>query len=459
MRLFLKNGKAVLQNGRAVLCDECPCGECQYTYYVDHSLPESGDGKTWETAFNSINDVFNSGEIDNQRKRLCTIYVKIKGEVNYAISGLFLGINLQEYGEVWLQPSEESGKIKCTLDYNSIPLLREQRQLGQLYRGSNMFLVFDRWDISAKTDYKNYSDSVNGGANNGLFVECNRVRIIDSNIYFFNDLLSNQYLKRTYLVNGSSDFSIYNSDVTIDLVRYDGIKDDDSGAAVFAAFSMVQNAKNVNVKINFDLNGYPSGSTAGNPGEFELAGFYYGWGYGSKLEKINVDFSGRILATQARLKAYEFWYPTAGKTTISDCTSSFSLDFNVMETDTFNYPEAWFCRFHSRYLENIIFSNCEQHCELYYYYNDENFDYREENLCRGYCNPITNTDDLLLSSASMNATEPSPSTACRYAEDTGEKAFPAAPCRGNRIICHKIEGHTSYTKACTPEKCKYYTES
>ena len=51
------------------------------------------------------------------------------------------------------------------------------------------------------------------------------------------------------------------------------------------------------------------------------------------------------------------------------------------------------------------------------------------------------------------------STSCRYAEDTGELAFPAAPCRGNRIICHKIEGHTSYTKACTPEKCKYYEES
>ena len=53
---------------------------------------------------------------------------------------------------------------------------------------------------------------------------------------------------------------------------------------------------------------------------------------------------------------------------------------------------------------------------------------------------------------------PSPSTSCRYAEDTGERAFPAAPCRGNRIICHKIEGHVSYTKACAPEKCNYYEE-
>ena len=50
------------------------------------------------------------------------------------------------------------------------------------------------------------------------------------------------------------------------------------------------------------------------------------------------------------------------------------------------------------------------------------------------------------------------STVCRYAEDTGELAFSSAPCRGSRIICHKIDGHVSYTKACTPEKCKYYEE-
>ena len=64
-------------------------------------------------------------------------------------------------------------------------------------------------------------------------------------------------------------------------------------------------------------------------------------------------------------------------------------------------------------------------------------------------------------SASMlrTASAASPSTSCKYAEDTGERAFPAAPCRGNRIICHKIDGHTSYTKACSPEKCKFYEES
>ena len=45
---------------------------------------------------------------------------------------------------------------------------------------------------------------------------------------------------------------------------------------------------------------------------------------------------------------------------------------------------------------------------------------------------------------------------CKYAEDTGERAFVAAPCRGNKIICRKIDGHISYTKACCAEQCKFF---
>jgi hypothetical protein len=50
-------------------------------------------------------------------------------------------------------------------------------------------------------------------------------------------------------------------------------------------------------------------------------------------------------------------------------------------------------------------------------------------------------------------------TKCVYAEDTGEIAFLRAPCRGNKIICHKIDGHISYTKACNPNNCKFYEKS
>lgn len=54
MKPYLKNGRIVMQNGRAILCDECPC-ECYRTFYLDTTLPEGGDGKSWETAFNDMN--------------------------------------------------------------------------------------------------------------------------------------------------------------------------------------------------------------------------------------------------------------------------------------------------------------------------------------------------------------------------------------------------------------------
>lgn len=45
---------------------------------------------------------------------------------------------------------------------------------------------------------------------------------------------------------------------------------------------------------------------------------------------------------------------------------------------------------------------------------------------------------------------------CRYLEDTGELAFPSAPCRGNRVICRKLDGYVTYRQACTPSRCKFY---
>lgn len=45
---------------------------------------------------------------------------------------------------------------------------------------------------------------------------------------------------------------------------------------------------------------------------------------------------------------------------------------------------------------------------------------------------------------------------CKHAIDTGERAFANLPCRGNRILCNKIEGHTSYTAACNPGNCKFF---
>lgn len=47
---------------------------------------------------------------------------------------------------------------------------------------------------------------------------------------------------------------------------------------------------------------------------------------------------------------------------------------------------------------------------------------------------------------------------CRYAIDSGERAFVKLPCRGNKIFCQKIEGHVSYTSACNPGNCKHFEQ-
>ena len=48
---------------------------------------------------------------------------------------------------------------------------------------------------------------------------------------------------------------------------------------------------------------------------------------------------------------------------------------------------------------------------------------------------------------------------CAYARDTGEMAFPAFPCRGNRIKCGK-SGVVTYAANCRggSGNCKYYME-
>lgn len=48
-------------------------------------------------------------------------------------------------------------------------------------------------------------------------------------------------------------------------------------------------------------------------------------------------------------------------------------------------------------------------------------------------------------------------TLCRHAVDTGEIAFPAAPCRGNKIECQKTKV-TSFAANCRADKCGYYQE-
>ena len=52
---------------------------------------------------------------------------------------------------------------------------------------------------------------------------------------------------------------------------------------------------------------------------------------------------------------------------------------------------------------------------------------------------------------------PPGATICAHAEDTGELAFPAFPCRGHRIECRKT-GVVTFAANCRPDKCKSFTE-
>lgn len=132
-RMWLKNGRAVLENGRAVLCNECPCG-CRYTYYVDHSLEASGDGHSWETAFNSLNNVFNSTVIRDYRLAGCVIYVIIRGNVDYQITGTYRG-NIY-YANIWLCPENNESVIACNPPEN----------IG-LFNNSFYHVIFYHWDF------------------------------------------------------------------------------------------------------------------------------------------------------------------------------------------------------------------------------------------------------------------------------------------------------------------------
>ena len=48
-------------------------------------------------------------------------------------------------------------------------------------------------------------------------------------------------------------------------------------------------------------------------------------------------------------------------------------------------------------------------------------------------------------------------TLCIHAHDTGERAFPNLPCRGNRIECRKT-GIVTYAAHCRDGICNFYEE-
>jgi len=167
-RKWYKGKRLIYSGKRKVLCAECPCG-CRYTYYVDHSLATSGDGLTWETAFNTINRVFALAYIKDYRDAGCTIYVKIRGAVNYRIDGQYLAYSMENY--VYLQPEDDDHRVT----YNFFSSSEDSLYLvmREFY---TVYVVFEKWDFNLKQKAFQQNKHVK-------FIDCNFTRTSGDNVY------------------------------------------------------------------------------------------------------------------------------------------------------------------------------------------------------------------------------------------------------------------------------------
>ena len=424
MKLYLKNGRAVAKEGRAVLCDECPCTGCQYTYYVDHSRTESGDGKTWETAFRSVNDTLNSLEISTYRLSGCIIYVKIRGTVDYAINGE--NRDNRNYADMWFQPENDETRVNCIVNSSILPILSDI---------DNAHLVFDRWDISGSADYRQSYLST-------IIYNCSYVTFLDINVDFSSDVLSAN--SNIALFSGGR-MNFIGGNIHLTAVRYEGIPGipmRDYGIVIALENISFATIRNLSIAIALEAHG--------NSAEYPYFRQIIATGLdpGScTLENIAVRISGNVSDVRY-FYAAAYTPRESGPSLFVSCSGEFSVnvDHGGWDPETSN---SQYCCFSGYNLEKQEFRDCVQCCE------ESNPDPNPgANLCNTTCKPLPASSPA--AARLMSAVPASPGTSCRYAEDTGEKAFPAAPCRGNRIICRKIDGHVSYAKACRPDKCKFY---
>lgn len=162
MKLFTYKGRAALRGNRAILCNYCPCG-CPDVVYVDYNKSESGNGKTWETAFKSINSVLDSDEIYSYRKKGCEILVRIRGIVNETITGKWFR---DEFPMIYLYPETDDLRVTCNL--SDVPLIKDYS------RGCS--LTFYNWDI--------YSNNTSPITLTDIFTREYAYNYINTNIYY-----------------------------------------------------------------------------------------------------------------------------------------------------------------------------------------------------------------------------------------------------------------------------------
>lgn len=330
-RMWLKNGRAVLTDGRAVLCAECPCDQgCRYTYYVDHSLVTSGDGLTWETAFNSVNDVFNSVEIYNYRTALCEIYVKIRGIVSYALSGSYL-FHTSELGTVYLLPPDDNSRVICNI---SVPLI-------DISSPWSVYIQFKKWDISAETRMLYYISNI-------LFADCTFSIIADITIY-------------SYIIYGGS-VSFDNCSIVVTVFRAENAPGTSLTWNRFVFYNKAGNCHIRNTTMNVVCNIYGMDGTS-DPYEWDPRYFYFSWiesPYNCVFENILMQSSGSVIS--ARRMSFEFFTITRSPNIFNSCSGEFSLSFSPGVWQQMGECGVCGCLFHG--YQNTIsaqtFFNCEQ---------------------------------------------------------------------------------------------------
>ena len=322
-RMWLKNGRAVLDNGRAVLCEECPCG-CRYTYYVDHSLATSGDGHSWETAFNSVNDVFNSAEIYNYRNLGCKITVYIKGAINYTLSGSYFAYYNATYPDNYM-----------VFDYNvgNGDLVYVSMTTG-IYVGS-ICVEFRHFSFHYTQTGNVYTYTLT----RARFINCTFVHthgagstgsqtlLFQGRVLFFNNV--NISVNRTILITGSSHG--------------------------FYLFRETSNSQFYNVVVNCTCSG-----SENNPiFSFEIMVF-------AGCTNIIVENVSGTLSVNAYTGIIRGW----GLHSVSNSSIN---NFNITENFVSSREDCsiYFCRFYQS--NNNIFYNCTQSCAARGIYVDSNW--------------------------------------------------------------------------------------
>lgn len=328
-RKWYTGHRLIYDGKRKVICAECPCDQgCRYTYYVDHSRSESGDGHSWETAFKSVNDVFNSLEIRNYRMAGCVIYVKIRGTVSYQLTGTYLSTS-SSYAYVYLQPESESGSVACTLN----------ARLFGIY-GYAVRIVFENWNFSI----------VATTAEGSILYRISYLNF--SNCHFsvtvYLDLTGYYYLFR-------QDQYVTISGCSFDITFAQSVE----SPSVFSGWFRFSSTDSY---LTMDDTSIHIGGSSPSNGSYTFRISMFASNSACLISNVAITWNFSVLGVQG---GCQLWGVEEGSSSIYDSVSFNYADMTV-SLDS-NYPNAWraLCcfKFAGSFGENVFY-NCTQSCEI-----------------------------------------------------------------------------------------------